>query len=79
MSIEMGCAGVWFAYGLTMLDGAAARVSYRVAEQLDGTWSVQSRFVEADAEGEPIPGYPTLRAALRAADGFRREGYSFAE
>lgn len=78
MSMEFGCAGVWFAYGVTMLDGQPTRVSYRFAHQLDGTWTVQARFVDADAEGDPVPGYATLRAARRAADGFRREGYSFA-
>lgn len=78
MSIEFGCAGVWFAYGVTRIDGIAERVQYRIAQQLDGLWSCQARFVEADAEGDPVTGFPTLRAAIRAADGFRREGYSFA-
>lgn len=79
MSIEFGCAGVWFAYGRTLIDGKPARVSYKFAQHLDGSWSSQARFVEHDAEADPVPGFNTLRQAIRAADGFRREGYSLAE
>ena len=78
MTVEIGCAGVWFAYADPLVDGERTRVQYRVAQQLDGTWSTQARFVSLDAEADPVPGYSSLRAALRATDGFRREGYSFA-
>lgn len=110
MTVECGCAGVWFAYGMTrMLDpercealmaeerkrnpgvkdsvlreyvvwtyGEPVRVSYRVAHQLDGTWSTQARFVALDAEADPVTGFGTLREALQATNDFRREGYSFA-
>lgn len=78
MTVEIGCAGVWFAFGMTRVDGQPARVSYRIAQQLDGTWTCQARILSHDAEGDPVTGFPTLRAAIRAADGFRREGYSFA-
>lgn len=78
MTIELGCAGLWLAFTTAMVDGQRTDAVYKLEHRLDGTWTTTATFPRIDAEAEPVGAYPTLRDAIRAVDGFRRDPYWFA-
>lgn len=78
MSIEMQCAGLWLAFGHTVVDGVRTEVVYKFEEMRDGMWSVFTTFPRIDAEQDRIVGWYTLRSAIKAAEELRSWGYRFA-